>query len=54
MFDANNGSDLIQEFGRRHRSDVSFLKRNLSGTMDAGLRHRIIPPNRHLGRGSAA
>lgn len=36
MLDANNGSNLIQEFGRGHRSDVSFLKRYLSGTIDAG------------------
>jgi len=35
MFYANNSSDLIQEFGRRHRSEVSFLNRTLSGTIDA-------------------
>jgi hypothetical protein len=32
MLYANDGSNLIQEFRRWHRSDVSFLKRNLSGT----------------------
>lgn len=36
MLNANNGSDLIKKFWRGHRSDVSFLKRNLSGTIDAG------------------
>jgi hypothetical protein len=54
MLDANDSSDLIKEFGRRHRSDESFLKGNLSGTIDGRGRHRIIPPNRHLRRGSAA
>jgi uncharacterized protein YlxW (UPF0749 family) len=36
MLDANNSSDLIQEFRRVHRSDLSLLKGNLSGTIDAG------------------
>ena len=36
MLDANNGSDLIQEFRRGHRLDVSSLKGNPSGTIDAG------------------
>ena len=34
MLDANDSSDLIKEFGRRHRSEESFLKGKLSGTMD--------------------
>jgi predicted RNase H-like HicB family nuclease len=36
VLDANDRPNLIEEFLRGHCSGLSFLKRNLSGTIDAG------------------